>query len=118
MNPSAHNTFEDFSCLDSIQGFNEVLQPDVELIIEIFKLFVGTKAQEIDDFLDAVPIPPVLSMDHTFNVMKRTIDYNSEFKEYVAVENTALHVIMGGAGEVLTYSECVGTQASFVKRDL
>ncbi len=58
---------------------------------DVFKTFVGERQEDIAAALQAIPIPPIISIDHTFNVLKRTTEYNAETKLHKATDANGLH---------------------------
>jgi hypothetical protein len=62
----------DFKMIDDIQGYNELLSPEVTTIISFFNSYVDEKKNYIDTYLDSTMVTNVISLDATFDVQKRT----------------------------------------------
>jgi len=98
-----------FSKFDDEEGFNEILQPTDQYLVDFFEDYVTGHQKFIDDAQDAIPFCPVISTDHTFRVQSKTLDYHERGAQ-PSSEN-AFFTIMNGNLQVQQYRSTVGTSA-------
>ena len=105
--------FPEFSAIDDKKGYNEEPNvPTLKFLYDVFKGYVNDHKQFLlTAFDDVVPFP-VMSIDHTFNVSKRTRVKESHpppellppgyvpDTRYIGVEEDATLLIMGANGQV------------------
>jgi hypothetical protein len=113
LNNMSTSGFAEFSAIDDIKGYNEDPNiPTLRFLHEAFKGYVRDNSDFMRTAFDNVPPFPVMSIDHTFNVSKRTKTkekhpppellppgYIPETR-YVGVEEDATLLIMGANGQV------------------
>ena len=83
---STVNDFPTFSHFDDHNGFNEVEQPSDDLITTLFMNYVNDRSELIKGYMERIPIPYGISMDHTYNCMKRTTKLNHATHEFDSIE--------------------------------
>jgi hypothetical protein len=100
-----------FSPMDSEKGYNEMLQSIDQYYSEIFIEFIKENDKMISDSLSLVPPPKLISMDHTFNVQKRTRTYNDNVGFYEKEKKDTLFTMMREDGMIYNLADCEGTGA-------
>lgn len=102
-----------FSAMDDPECYNvSTTEPQASYIIDVFLAVVAEFKDPLASAFDKRPPFPVISIDHTFNVAKRTVDFvpalpperlpsgTTGHNSYSPVEKNALLIVMGANGEV------------------
>ena len=62
----------DFCSFDDPDGYNEMMSPDPTTIMRFFNGYINDHKEEMLRYLDNIRPFPVISIDGTFDVRKRT----------------------------------------------
>lgn len=104
-NNSVNYDFESFSSFDDINGYNEHLYPDSKFLSDIFIKYINDNK----DLMEKLQLPTSstngLSIDTTFNVMKRTKIYNINDGKFVPQEERQLSIIMTIEGQIISMEQ-------------
>jgi hypothetical protein len=102
-----------YSAIDDVHGYNENLaEPTSQYLIDVLKAYVHEHEKFMTTAFDSIPTFPVISLDHTFNISKRTkvavqppppentAPGSQERTRYVGITENATLIVMGANGQV------------------
>ena len=75
----------------------------------VFVKYVDENEEKMMNLFKNAKIHPVLSLDHTFFVQKKTLKHIKSRKEYHPTEKNAFLIMMAGDGTVVGFHDVVGT---------
>jgi hypothetical protein len=102
--PSGDDTLHtDFSEFDNESGYNELLQPDAEVIKQFFINFVSERQELLDRCFDSIIPCASISFDATFHIQKR-IKVHTTSGKFVSVNEDARIIFLNGTGEILYHA--------------
>ena len=103
-----------FSDMDDPMGFNDVDTMTENYIREVFQEYIENRKEIIEAYMNNSIVHPVQSMDHTFNVAKKTIKVSkTSITKTITkdgIENNGLLFMMSGDGKVTSYIRTINTQ--------
>ena len=104
--------FLPFSAYDDKGGYCETSIND-EFIIMIFEKYVNDHRAEMNTMWESIPVSPVLSMDNTFNISKRVVEYDRNSKLYIKNNKTSYLFTMGCDNTIQDYCPAIGSQGDY-----
>ena len=107
-----------FSDMGDRNGFNEVEVMSEDYIIDLFKEYISERKETILSYLTKSDIHSVQSLDHTFNISKKTIKIsktsNSSYSKN-SIDDNGFLFIMGGDGKITDFVRTKNTQGNSFK---